>query len=88
MSDKVNVTLIGSDSAPRAGSGPQCSCDKRARHASRHVERWDLMTQDERTAASARVAAKECERAGVPLLASEQQHRTVAAALAVTAIAE
>ena len=48
-----------------------------------HVKRWDQMTAEERAAASARIAADECAAAGVTLLASDEQHRAVAAALAV-----
>ena len=51
------------------------------------MKRWDQMTTEERAPASALVAAEECERAGVPLLASDEQHRAVSAALAVAPIA-
>ena len=42
---------------------------------------WDRMTPAEPLARSAQIAAEECERQGVPLIASDEQHRAAASAL-------
>jgi len=53
----------------------EIEAERRATYAERPAVRH-------RAALSARIAAEECERAGVPLLASDEQHRAIAAALA------
>ena len=41
--------------------------------------RWDKLSGAEKRALSKEIAAGECEDTGVPLIASEEQHRRLAA---------